>query len=267
VYVYFECIWISLYLYVHLILIVCMYVFVQKKWRPNTYHGHHKRLKVFFDWAMHKKKIITTNPVEHIEKPSLGERLPKSISLNDALIVLGTAASFPYHQPILPLRNHAIIATMLYAGLRRGEVCKLQCSDVDLQNNALFIRKGKGKGGKDRVVTILPKLKISLQRYKDLRFSYKRTCPTFFVQAYQDKGITIDTLRDLHIKLRDASGVPFTLHGLRHTFATLAIEGGCNIDSLRKALGHKRMETTSIYIDTSPKAQREGLLKHPLNFI
>ena len=64
--------------------------------------------------------------------------------------------------------------------------------------------------------------------------------------------------------IKSTSGVKFTIHGLRHTFATLMIEGGCDIYSLSKMMGHSDIKTTTIYLSASVEHLRDQMKKHPL---
>ncbi|PIR01190.1 MAG: hypothetical protein COV66_01890 [Nitrospinae bacterium CG11_big_fil_rev_8_21_14_0_20_45_15] len=61
------------------------------------------------------------------------------------------------------------------------------------------------------------------------------------------------------------SGIYFYTHQLRHTFATLMLEGGCDIFSLSKMMGHSDIKTTTIYLAASAKHLQEQMEKHPLN--
>lgn len=233
----------------------------ERKWSRHTSRGNQKRLRTFFRWAI-AEKIIEENPLAGFPLIKLLPVDRKSISAEEGLYVMNTAASLPYHHPLLPLRNPAIIATILFAGLRSQEVCDLDCADIDLENSRLYVRHGKG--GKSRSVAINPRLKMILRRYKEARIRFKITCPKFFVLCREDKGISTDTLRKLNRILRKATNIDFTLHGLRHTFATLMVEGGCNLDSLRQMLGHERLSTTGGYVNTAPDTQHYEVRKHPM---
>ena len=65
--------------------------------------------------------------------------------------------------------------------------------------------------------------------------------------------------------MRDASRLKFTIHKLRHTFATLMLEGGVDIYSLSKMMGHSDIKTTTIYLSASAEHLRSQMTKHPLN--
>jgi len=237
---------------------------IQRKWLPNTFLGNRKRLKVFFDWAV-KKKLIRDNPINEIPKPRLEHKLPRSLSKKDAITVLEAARSVPYANRFLSYRNHAIIAVMLYAGLRRQEVCNLNFSDVDIEHEMISIRQGKGS--KDRVIPVPESLRVILDKYIKERERTYKIAPAFFLSSQLDKGLSTHMLRKLNRKLRAFTKIEFTLHGLRHTFATMMIEGGCDIYALSKMMGHSDISTTTIYLSATVEHLRKQVEKHPLNYL
>jgi site-specific recombinase XerD len=105
----------------------------------------------------------------------------------------------------------------------------------------------------------------SLKRYMDERKRLNKTCPEFFASLNRNCGFTDMGLRNLVFKIRRASGIKFTIHKLRHTFATLMLEGGCDIFSLSKMMGHSDIKTTTIYLSASAEHLRSQMTKHPLN--
>jgi site-specific recombinase XerD len=206
---------------------------------------------------------LSHNPTDDIELPKLEKRLPARIKKDDALKLLETAANYPYDYKFLRYRNHAIFATFIYAGLRKKELLRLRFGDVDLENMSMFVNLGKGS--KDRIVPICYALAESLKRYIDERKRLNKTCPEFFASLNRNGGFTDSGLKNLVEKMESAAGIKFTIHKLRHTFATLMIEGGCDIYSLSRMMGHSDIKTTTIYLSASSEHLRSQIRKHPLN--
>lgn len=138
----------------------------------------------------------------------------------------------------------AMVAVMVYGGLRVSETCNLRPQDVDLEEKILFVRWGKG--GKDRRVGISSKLASYLKSYEVVRA--KGDC-YFLDQTNKtwNRNRIAKRLKDLSRVL----GVDFTAHGLRRSFATLASSGGKGINSIRIALGHTDITTTQAYLRTT----------------
>jgi len=234
-----------------------------RNWGTATCRTYWKSVKVFFDWCV-RAGHLASNPAKGIELPKVTYKIPKKLSKQDALRLLEIIANYPYAYQFLRVRNHAAFSTFVFAGLRKQELLKLKFADVDLDNLCIFVRNGKG--GKDRLVPMTHTLSEILRRYLEERKKLGRTCPEFFTSRRYNMGMSDSALREIVEDIRKASGIVFTVHTLRHTFATLMLEGGCDIYSLSKMLGHTDIKTTTIYLAASVEHLRSQMDKHPLNF-
>lgn len=233
-----------------------------RHWTTATYIVFYKSLSVFFKWCI-DEKLMTSNPILGIEKPKLEKKLPPKLNRHDAIKLLEIIDNYPYTSRFLRYRNHAMFAMFIFAGLRLNELLKLRYSDVDISNSTLFIRQGKGN--KDRIIPISPQLKQSLERYLHERLAANKTCVQFFTSSTCNSAFSESGMKRLVLKLRHASGISFTIHRLRHTFATLMLEGGCDIYSLSQMMGHSDIRTTTIYLAASTEHLRSQISKHPLS--
>lgn len=235
----------------------------ERHWSVNTFLVYHKTLLVFFRWCI-KQGYMTSNPVADIEVPRLEKRLPPKLSRQTTLRLLEIVYNQPYGYRFLRYRNHAIFATFIFAGLRKQELLNLKYADADLENMTIFVRQGKGQ--KDRVVPMSHVLAQSLKRYLEERRRLGKTNPEFFSSLRGNHGFTATGLKRLIKNVRGSSGISFTAHKLRHTFATLMLEGGCDIYSLSRMMGHSDIKTTTIYLAASAEHLRSQMMKHPLNY-
>ena len=236
----------------------------ERKWSVNTFLIYHKSLLVFFRWCT-KQGCMAKNPILEIEVPKLEKKLPTKLTKQTALKLLEMVDNYPYQNKYLRFRNHALFSTFIFAGLRKQELLNLKYTDVDIENMTLFIRQGKGN--KDRIVPISYTLAQTLKKYLVERKRLNKTNPEFFSCLRGNKGISEEGLKNLVNTVRDNSGIFFTVHKLRHTFATLMLEGGCDIYSLSKMMGHSDISTTTIYLAASAEHLRSQMTKHPLNNI
>lgn len=234
----------------------------ERKWSVNTFVVYHKTLLVFFRWCV-KQGYMEKNPILEIEKPRLEKRIPPKLSKQTTLRLLEIVDNFPYEYKFLRYRNHAIFSTFIFAGLRKQELLNLKLTDIDLDNMSLFVRQGKGS--KDRIVPISYTLAQSLKKYLEERKRLGKTNSEFFSSLRGNVGYTASGLKRLVEQVRESSGTVFTIHKLRHTFATLMLEGGCDIYSLSKMMGHSDIGTTTIYLAASAEHLRSQMMKHPLN--
>jgi site-specific recombinase XerD len=235
---------------------------IARKWSVNTFMIYHKSLLVFFRWCV-KQGYMEKNPVLDIEVPKHEKRLPIKLTKQDALRLLEIVYNYPYEYKFLRYRNHAIFSTFIFAGLRKQELLHLKFTDIDLENLTLFVRLGKGN--RDRIIPISFTLAQTLKRYKDERKRLNKTNAEFFTSLRGNTGFTENGLKKLVEQMRGVLGITFSVHKLRHTFATLMLEGGCDIYSLSRMMGHSDIKTTTIYLSASAEHLRAQMNKHPLN--
>jgi len=133
-----------------------------------------------------------------------------------------------------------IILHLCYAcGLRKTEASELKTTDIDLENQLLYIRKGKGK--KRRVIPFTKQVKSDIEFF----LSNENNNTGKVLNSNGDK-----IYREFR-KLLEESGLlknkGFTLHCLRHTIATQLLEQGMELEKVRDFLGHEYLGTTQIY--------------------
>ncbi|MBF05212.1 hypothetical protein CL644_00690 [bacterium] len=234
----------------------------ERNWKANTFICYHKSLMVFFRWCV-ENGYMKKNFIECVEIPKLEKRIPPKLTKQEALKILEIVYNYPYDYKFLRYRNHAIYSMFIFAGLRRKELLNLKLTDVDIENLSIFVRQGKGS--KDRVVPMSYTLAQTLERYLKERKRLNKTCPEFFASLNRNKGFTVSGLRNLTNKMKKVSKIQFSVHKLRHTFATLMLEGGCDVYSLSRMMGHSDIKTTTIYLFASAEHLRSQMVKHPLN--
>ncbi len=165
------------------------------------------------------------------------------------------------------LRNRVALTTAYGAGLRVGEVVRLQPTAVD--SSRMLIRIEQGKGGKDRYVMLSPQLLEILRTYWRLA----RPGKWLFPGHDPSEPVSVATLQEAcRQAARQAElSKPVTVHTLRHSFATHLLEAGTDIRIIQVLLGHARLSTTARYAqvathliaDTTSPLDRLGLAVTP----
>ena len=89
---------------------------VDRNWSVCTFRTYFKQLRAFCNWCV-KKKLLPRNYTDNIDKPPLEKRLPKYLSPEQCELVLETAYHLKYHYKSEGVRNRALIATIIFAGL------------------------------------------------------------------------------------------------------------------------------------------------------
>lgn len=234
---------------------------LDRGWTADTFLHHYKNLRAFLKWCV-QRGYMSENPILKIDKPKLEKKLPKRITKQEAQKLLEYSFHRKYSYRFERYRNSAVIAIMIYAGLRSSEALNLKFNDIDLQNNIININQGKG--GKDRIVPICLPLRRILLEYLTDRERLKRECVNFFT-SLRDRPFTYNGLKKVIDILRKETGINFSAHRLRHTFATLMLEGGCDLFSLQKMMGHSDIKTTTIYLSATVGHLQEQIRKHPMS--
>ena len=157
------------------------------------------------------------------------------------------------------VRDRAMILVMLRTGLRIGELLNLEMDDVRLDEKKIFIWEG-AKNRTGRTVCLSEDAACALSRWFDCRAPekdhvfYSRNRPT----------MSYTTARDMLIKYLNKAGLAgkgYTLHSLRHTFATDLLNAGMRLECLQQLLGHDDLQMTLRYARLSDKTREEEYFK------
>lgn len=215
----------------------------------RTQHGRLVPLRVWFRW-MTRQNHILHNPASELELPRRGHHLPKHVlSLEEIEQVL----RLPDISDPIGLRDRAMLETMYSTGIRRMEVAGLKLFDMDLEGGTVLIRQGKGR--KDRIVPIGERAAAWVEKYlKEARpqlVSEPDNCIVFLTNAGEEIS-----LHHVSVLVRDyvnkaEIGKTGSSHLLRHTMATLMLEGGADIRFIQQMLGHASLAATELYTHVS----------------
>lgn len=207
--------------------------------------------------------FISDDPTELLEFPHLGEHLPEVLSTEevDRLEEAIDLSKWEGH------RNRAIIEVLFSCGLRVSELVNLKLSDLFLDEQFMRIT---GKGAKERLVPISPRAVKELSFWFDDRshMDIKRGEEDYVFLNRRGAHLTRTMILIMVKRLAEDAGIQKTIspHTLRHSFATVLLEGGADLRAIQAMLGHERIGTTEIYthIDTTT-LRREILEHHPRN--
>ena len=149
------------------------------------------------------------------------------------------------------LRDKAMFETVYGAGLRISEIARLRTQDIDSEHMRIFVYHGKGD--KDRYTL------LSQRNLEILREYWKQYRPNnpegylFYSRERTHNTMTTRAIQDAFHKYCKKANLPdtFTVHTLRHCFATHLLESGVELVQIKELLGHTFVQTTSIYLHLS----------------
>tara|TARA_Y200000002_G_scaffold241651_1_gene199842 strand:+ start:11191 stop:12078 length:888 start_codon:yes stop_codon:yes gene_type:complete len=150
-----------------------------------------------------------------------------------------------------------LITFFYFTGVRRIELINLKESDVNLSSLTL---KVVGKGGKERVIPILPKLKESILTYQKMKsvFLIQKSTDFLFISKFGKQLTEKFVYRTVNEYFKLVSPkIKKAPHVLRHSFATHLINEGADINSVKELLGHSSLSATQVYSHTSMERIKE----------
>ena len=189
-------------------------------------------LRFFYGTTLGRTDAVPFIPFGKKRRP-----IPSVLSSEEVARVLDAAR---------PGRERVLLQTAYACGLRISELVHLQVGDIDSARMVIIVRQGKG--GKDRIVPLSPRLLAELRQY----WLVHRSSPWMFPGAKQRPLNQAGVQRQFQRTLRRA-GIDkrATPHTLRHSFATHLLEAGVDIVTVQRLLGHTSLSTTSHYLHIS----------------
>ena len=213
-------------------------------------------LKSFFNYLIFEDYRKTT-PLELIEVPKIGRKLPDTLSLQE-IDKLIAAIDLSKEEGE---RNRAMLETLYSCGLRVSELITLKISDLFFEEGFIKIT---GKGNKQRFVPISPTTQKYIHLYKDQVRNHliiqKGHEDTLFLNRrgkQLTRAMVFTIIKALSVKI----GLNKTIspHTFRHSFATHLLENGADLRSIQMMLGHESITTTEVYMHLDRKYLSEVL--------
>ena len=259
------------------------YVWLRSRGKSASTMAHRRAVLIsFWKWLEHEGFAERNVPAKTypIKTP---KRIPIYLEPHAIDAFLAKLAALP---DLAGQRDHAAVAMFFMAGLRVSELAALKLANVDL--TAGRIRVNQGKGGKDRVLYVPPRLKPILEHY------IAEVRPTLVDRPVKNRGhrgpaygavppdgawlfVNAHLLNSHRLNPRAQSliprswymviarrarallGVNLSPHKLRHTCATYLLYHGAQLETIQRLLGHADVRTTMIYLHTPQKRQEEEI--------
>ncbi|WP_033960566.1 site-specific tyrosine recombinase XerD [Psychroserpens jangbogonensis] len=220
-------------------------------------------LRSFFSYLVFED-YRKTNPLDHIESPKTGRKLPDTLSIEEIDALIGAIdLSKSYNNIYIGERNRAILETLYSCGLRVSELINLKISDLFFEEG--FI-KVTGKGDKQRFVPIGLNTQNYINIWKQERTKIdinQEDKDTLFLNhrgAQLTRAMIFTIIKNL-AKAINLNKV-ISPHTFRHSFATHLLENGADLRAIQLMLGHESITTTEIYMHVDRSHLKEILLQH-----
>lgn len=201
-------------------------------------------LRTFFRYLV-REGLLTVSPADTLGTPRQEDYLPKTFSVDQAGALLEQQHR---GQPLLVLRDRAMLEMLYSCGLRVSELTGLNVAAVDRRERLVRVL---GKGNKERLVPVGKQALEALDEYLAARNHPSSDAPMFL----NNRGGRL-TPRSVQRNLKKhllTAGLPTDAspHALRHTFATHLLDAGADLRAIQELLGHASLSTTQKYTKVS----------------
>lgn len=216
-------------------------------------------LRAFYSWMM-RKGFTMTNPAADIRLAKIPKHLPEFVKENEIEKVIcdteegqtpGREQAGSLLNQFRRKRAHIILLTLYSTGIRREELHGLRDSDINSYSSEMRVT---GKRSKQRIIPIPSDFMKELEEWKKIRNSRIPGLPIDppLFPNRRGKPLSRATINNI-VKdtLSSTSASKKSPHVLRHTFATLMLNGGSDLNSVKEFLGHSSLSTTQIYTHLS----------------
>lgn len=206
-----------------------------KKASQSTVNQTISAIKFLYNAVLKSPKVVGEVP-----RPRREHKLPNVLSRNELTRLFEETAN-PKH--------HLLLMLTYGAGLRVSEIVSLQLEDIDADRGLIHIRRAKGK--KDRYTILAAAVMDELHNYLNLY----RPERWLFPGGIEGRHLSARTAEKILENARERTGISkrFSMHTLRHSFATHLMEDGTDLRYVQELLGHSRPETTMVYTHVTKK--------------
>lgn len=225
-------------------------------------------IKQFYSFLT-SEGIIHANPAADLQRPKIGQFLPKSLDLCDVEALLDAASedSTPHG-----IRDCCILEMMYSTGMRVSEVLGIKMEAIlaaNINEAPESVISISGKGNKERMVVINYRATNALRRYLALGTAQKSN---YLFPSHKEKAKAKHLTRQMFFislkKLAARAGIDpsqVSPHKLRHSFASHMLQNGAELRIVQSMMGHSSIASTQIYTKVLSTQAKELLAQHPLS--
>ncbi len=221
-------------------------------------------LRGFFRF-LDRRGLVRNAAINTIRTPKAPRPVPKALSTAEALEAVSAVGDIAL-EPWIAKRDVALLTLLYGCGLRISEALSLNREQAPVAGAMIRV---KGKGGKERLVPVLPVVAEAIGDYlAACPYAGQDAAPVFVGQ--RGKRLNAGVAQRQMRRMRALLGLPATAtpHALRHSFATHLLSGGGDLRTIQELLGHASLSTTqrytevdrtrlgAVYRDAHPRARR-----------
>jgi len=216
--------------------------------------------KEFFKFCL-RNSYVKEDPTKKLIHPKFSTKLPKVFSIQEMFDLI----DLPDLSTKFGIRDKAILEVLYSTGMRISEITNITFPDLDIDSQKL---KVTGKGNKDRFVPLGRMAVNAVSKYLEIRKKFVIEENEFIFVSKFGTPFSPNSLREVlnkYIKkLARTDG--YSVHSIRHSFATHLLEEGASLLAVQKMLGHENPTTTEIYTQLSLRYLKKSYHKYHPNY-
>ena len=210
---------------------------------PRSIHRKISSVRAYFK-HLQKLEIVDNNPAQLVNLPKIPKRLPVFVRENEMEILLDRVE---FGSQFEGIRNNFILELFYGTGMRLSEMVELKNSDINIGTRLV---KVLGKGNKERLIPLTKEAVRMLNIYneaKEQEFGGNFS-PWLLLTKKGEKIYHKLIYRIVNSSLKMVTTIQKkSPHVLRHTFATVLLNRGADINAIKELLGHANLNATQIY--------------------
>lgn len=211
--------------------------------KPRSIHRKIASLKAYYKHLL-RQRLVDKSPVDGVVLPKLPKSLPDFVKEKEMDFLLDQVA---FGDDFSGIRDLTIIDLFYGTGIRLSELVMLKDQDFDLTKGLI---KVLGKRNKERIIPVNQSTLTNVSRYMDVRNeTFGNAKGRFFFLT--DKGEPIYQKMVYRIVNKHLKTVTTLAkkspHILRHTYATILLNRGADINAIKELLGHANLNATQVY--------------------
>jgi len=218
--------------------------------KSSTVATYRSKLNKFFLWLVNNE-YLKTNPFDTIPYPDVNyddKKFLRKAEIEKIMAAIATRSN----NLLVRKRDMAMFYTMLYCGLRKGEIIGLKVYNINLELRELTVAAETSKSKTTRIIPINQELITLFKDYLAERKKHNYQTPCLFVSNNKDAGITFSGLKHCVDEIKKLSGINFHPHQFRHTFAVNMLNNHSDIAKLKQLMGHRDIRMTASYLRCLP---------------
>jgi len=219
-----------------------LFTLTNKPIAASTYNVMIHGLTFFYEHVLDKKMVVIK-----LSRHKEPQKLPDILSAAEVERIIEVTSNLKYR---------TLFILIYGAGLRISEAASLCVEDIDSGRSVIHIRQSKG--GKDRYVVLSPLMLKALRTYWRqcrLKTSIQGQSPNFIFIGSSEKALCTRSIQAMYSRSKKIAGIKKQggAHGLRHAFATHALEAGTDLYTIKQLLGHASITSTVRYLRMTEK--------------